>query len=177
MNWYLRKPMDMKVQLYVERVQLLNTYLKEFPPFNNYQLLPDNAVVEITYHGLSRTWKDFLLMQGPNKQEGNIATLFEISQQIKTVEEWSKTKKAATGKRDCSVSKKSDKPSNKKEKTEYYCEYHGPSKSHGIKDCTLCLSILQSARKLHNNKHGSDQTSTSSNAGSDSARRITFKKP
>ncbi len=35
MHCQLHKPMDMKVRLYIEHVQLLNTYLKEeFPPFN-----------------------------------------------------------------------------------------------------------------------------------------------
>ena len=177
MNRHLRKPIDMKVRLYVERVQLLNTYLKEFPPFNNNQSLPDDAVVEIAYHGLPRTWKDFLLMQGFDEQEGNISTLLEISQRIETMEEWSETKKAATGKRDRSVSEKSDKSSNKKQKSEYYCEYHGPNKTHSTKDCTTCKSILQSARKSRDDKHGSDKTSASSNAGSDYARRVTFKKP
>ena len=139
--------------------------------------MPDNAVVEIAYHGLPRTWKDFLLMQGFDEQQGNISTLLEISQRIETMEEWSETKKAATGKRDRSVSEKSDKSSNKKQKSEYYCEYHGPNKTHSTKDCTTCKSILQSARKSRDDKHGSDKTSASSNAGSDYARRVTFKKP
>ena len=144
MNWHLRKPMDMKVRLNVERVQLLNTYLKKFPPFNNNQLLPDDAVVEIAYHGLTRTWKDFLLIQGFDEHEGNISTLLKISQQIKTIEEWSKTKKAATGKRDRSVSEKSDKSSNKKQKSEYYCEYHGPNKTHSttMMSWLIWLTIL-----------------------------------
>ena len=116
-------------------------------------------------------------MQGFDEQQGNISTLLEISQRIETMEEWSETKKAATGKRDCSVSEKSDKSSNKKQKSEYYCEYHGPNKTHSTKDCTTCKSILQSARKSCDDKHGSDKTSASSNAGSDYARRVTFKKP
>ena len=41
MHRQLRKPVDMTVRLYIERVQLLNTYLKEFPPFNSNQALPD----------------------------------------------------------------------------------------------------------------------------------------
>ncbi len=75
MNLHLRKPMKMKVCLYVGRVQLLITYLRDFPPFNNNQLLPDDAMVEIVCHGLPRNWQDFLLMQGFDKQEGNITTL------------------------------------------------------------------------------------------------------
>jgi hypothetical protein len=114
----------MKVRLYIERVQLLNTYLKEFPPFNANQALPNDAVVEIAYHGLPRSWKDFLLMQGFDEQEGNVATLLEISQCIETMEEWSKTKKSVSGKRDCSVSEKLDKTSNKRQKADYFCEYH-----------------------------------------------------
>jgi hypothetical protein len=177
MNRQLRKPMDMKVRLYVERVQLLNTYLKEFPPFNANQALPDDAVVEIVYHGLPRTWKDFLLMQGFDEQEGNIATLLEISQRIETMEEWSETKKATTGKRDRSVSEKSDKAPNKKHKGQYFCEYHGSNQSHGTKDCTTCKKILQSARKSREDKHGSDKPFTSANAGTDGAKRVSFKKP
>jgi hypothetical protein len=175
MNRHLRKPMEMKVRLYVERVQLLNTYLKEFPPFNNNQSLPEDAVVEIAYHGLPRTWKDFLLMQGFDEQEGNIATLLEISQRIETMEEWSETKKAATGKRDRSGSEKTDKSPNKKQRTDFFCEYHGSNKSHSTKDCTTCKSILQSARKSRDEKHGTDKSSITSSFSSD--KRVAFKKP
>ncbi len=37
-------------------------------PFNNNQSLPEDVVVEIAYHGLPHTSKDFLLMQGFDKQ-------------------------------------------------------------------------------------------------------------
>ncbi len=128
MNWHLHKPMEIKVCFYEERMQLLNTYLKEFPPFNNNQSLLENAVVEmIAYHGLPHTWEDFLLMQDFDEQEGNIATLLDISQRIDTMEEWSETKKAATGKRDCFVSEKSDKTPNKKPKVDYFCDNNEPS--------------------------------------------------
>ena len=47
----LCKPPEMKVWLYMECVNTLNNYLKEFPPFNTgYHSLPDDAVVEIAYH-------------------------------------------------------------------------------------------------------------------------------
>jgi hypothetical protein len=177
MHRQLRKPVDMKVRLYIERLQMLNTYLMEFPPFNNNQTLPDDAVVEIAYHGLPRSWKDFLLMQGFDEQEGNISNLLEISQRIETMEEWSETKKSAGGKRDRSVSEKSDKSPNKRQKSDYFCEYHGPNKSHGTKDCTTCKNILQSARKSRDEKHGSDKSASKPKVGSDYAKRVAFKKP
>jgi hypothetical protein len=177
MHRQLRKPVDMKVRLYIERVQLLNTYLKEFPPFNNNQSLPDDAVVEIAYHGLPRTWKDFLLMQGFDEQDGTIANLLDISQRIETMEEWSETTKTHAGKRTRSVSEKTDKSPNKKQRSDFYCEYHGPNKSHGTKDCTKCKSILQSARNSRDEKHGSEKPAAKPKAGSDYAKRVAFKKP
>ena len=177
MHRQLRKPMDMKVRPYIERVQLLNTYLKEFPPFNSNQALPDDAVVEIAYHGLPRSWKDFLLMQGFDEQEGNIDNLLDISQRIETMEEWTESNKSSTGKRDRSVSEKSDKSPNKKQKTGFFCEYHGPNKSHGTKDCTAVKAILQSARKSRDEKHGTDKGASSSATTSEYQKRVSFKKP
>ncbi len=71
-------------------------------------------------------------MQGFDKQEGNIATLLDISQSINTIEEWTESNKFSTRKRDRSVSEKLDKSSNKKQKIGFYCEYHGPNKSTGV---------------------------------------------
>ncbi len=140
MHHQLCKPVDMKVRVYMECVQLLNTYLKEFPPFNKNQSLPNNALVEIAYHGLPRSWKDFVLMQGLDEQEGNMETLLKISQRIETMEEWSETKKSSTGKRPHSDLDKNEKTvSNEKQKTDYFCEYHGPNKSHDTQDCTTCI--------------------------------------
>ena len=141
----------MKVRLYMERVNTLNNYLKEFPPFNTDQSLADDAVVEIAYHGLPRSWKDFLLLQGFDEQEGDLSTLLEICQRIETMEKWSETIKIPTKKRP--GMDKMDIP-NKKVKSGHFCEYHGHNKSHDTKDCNICKSILQSAHKTREEKHG-----------------------
>ncbi len=79
----------------MEHMNTLNNSLKEFPPLNTDQLLPNDAVVEIAYHGQS--WKDFLHMQGfDDEQEGDLATLLKICQCIETVEEWSEMTKIPT---------------------------------------------------------------------------------
>ncbi len=43
-------------------------------------------MVEIAYHHLPRSYKDFLLLQGFYEQEGSIATLLDISQRIETMD-------------------------------------------------------------------------------------------
>ena len=45
------------------------------------------------------------------------------------------------------------------------------------KDCTTCKKILQSACKSREDKHGSDKTFASSSAGTDVAKRVSFKNP
>jgi hypothetical protein len=116
-------------------------------------------------------------MQGFDEQEGNIDTLLDISQHIETMEEWTESTKSSTGKRDRSVSEKSDKSPNKKQKTGFFCEYHGPNKSHSTKDCTAVKAILQSARKSRDEKHGTDKGAPSSATTSEYQKRVSFKKP
>ena len=115
-------------------------------------------------------------MQGFDEQEGNIDNLLDISQPIETMEEWTESISSSTGKRDCSVSKKSDKSPNKKQKTGFFCEYHGPDKSHGTKDCTAVKAILQSTRKSHDEKHGTDKGVSSSATTSEYQQRVSFTK-
>jgi hypothetical protein len=115
-------------------------------------------------------------MQGFDEQEGNIDTLLNISQCIETMEEWTKSTKSSTGKRDCSVSEKSYKSPNKKQKTGFFCEYH--VKSHGTKDCTAVKAILQSARKSRDKKHRTDKgVSSSATTSKYQTKRVSFKKP
>jgi hypothetical protein len=122
--------------------------------------------------------EDFLLIQGFDEQEGNIETLLEISQRIETMEEWSETKRSNTGKRPCSELDKNEKTvSNKKQKLDYFCEYHGQNKSHSTQDCMTCKSILQSARKSREEKHGTDKAVSNISTGVDYKKRVGFKKP
>ncbi len=97
-----------------------------------------------------------------DEQDGNIATLLDISQCIDIMEEWTKSNKSSTGKCDCSVSKKLDKSPNKKQKTGFFCEYHKPKNPHGTKDCTAVKAIPQSTRKSCDDKDGLDRTVASS---------------
>ncbi len=115
-------------------------------------------------------------MQGFDEQESNVATLLDISQCIETMEEWIKSNKSSTGKRDCSVSKKSDKSPYKKQKTGFICEYHGSNKFHSSKDCTAVKAILQSTRKSCDEKHGLDRTVASSATTNDYQKKVSFKK-
>ncbi len=117
-------------------------------------------------------------MQGFDvEQEGNIDTLLYISQRIETMEEWTESNKSSAGKRDRSVSEKSEKSPNKRQKTGFFCEYHGPKKSHGTKDCTAVKAILQSACKSRNKKHGSAKAASSPATTNDYQKRVSFKKP
>ena len=176
MHRHLRKPIDMKLRDYVERVQTLNNYLKEFPPFALNQAIPDDALVEICYHGLPRSWKDFLLLQGFDEQEGSLAQLTDMSERIETMESMSMdTKKAAGSTKRERTQDKAERP-NKRSKTSHFCEYHGPNYSHDTQDCTICKSILQSARKSREDKHATDKTS-GFDTGGEQKKRATFTKP
>ena len=160
MHRHLRKPVEMKLRDYMERVQTLNNYLKEFPPFAASQEIPDDALVEICYHGLPKSWKEFLLLQGFDKQEGSIATLLDMAERIETMEAMLRDmKKPAATKRERSSQEAADKP-NKKSKTSHFCEYHGPNFSHDTKECSTCKSILQSARKSRGDKNDDKPSSS-----------------
>ena len=89
-----------------------------------------------------------------NRRAILLATFLDISQHIETMEEWTERNKSSTGKYDCSVSEKLDKSSDKKQKTGFFCEYHGPNKSNDTKDCTAVKAILQVACKSCDKKHG-----------------------
>ncbi len=117
-------------------------------------------------------------MQGYDEQKGNTKRLLEISQRIETMEEWSETKKSNTGKRPHRELDKNERTvSNKKQKPDYFCEYHGPNKSHSTQDCTTCKSILQSAQKSCEEKHGTDKATSNIITGGDYKKCVSFKNP
>jgi hypothetical protein len=174
MHCHLRKPVEMKLRDYMERIQTLNNYLKEFPPFSAGQEIPDDALVDICYHGLPKSWKEFLLLQGFDEQEGSIATLLDMAERIETMEAMSRDmKKPAVAKRERSGQEGSEKP-NKKSKTSHFCEYHGSNFSHDTKDCSTCKSILQSARKSRDDKNADKPSSSGT---TDYKKKATFGKP
>ena len=106
-----RKPVEMKLCDYMERVQTLNNYLKEFPPFAVDQEIPDDALVEICYHGLPKSWKEFLLLQGFDKQEGSLATFLDMAKRIEMMEAMLREmKKPAVAKCERSDQDGADKP-------------------------------------------------------------------
>ncbi len=129
-------------------------------------------MVQIAYHGLPRTWKNILLMQGFNEQEANIATLLDIPSALKP---WKNGLKA-TSPVLWSVIALSLR--NKCQKTGYFCKYHHqPNKFHSTKVCTACKAILQSASKSCEEKHGSDNADASSDTTNDYKKFVSFNKP
>ena len=75
----------------MERVQLLNKYLKEFPPFNNNQSLPEDAVVEDRIPRSTKNLERLLAHARLSMSRRAILThLLDTSVNvIKTMEEWS----------------------------------------------------------------------------------------
>ena len=178
MHRHLKKPVEMTLRNYVERVEKLNEYLALFPPFNaNVQKIPDDAHVEICYHGLPKSWKDYLTLQGFDEQEGTLADLKNKAQCIESLEKSSLLlKKTPSGKRDRSQNNHTGKNRSPK-KSKFYCKLHGDNNTHDTNDCTTCDKVIAKLKSDKDNKRKSGESSSGMADARPAFKKVSWAKP
>lgn len=158
MRRFMRKPKDMKIRFYVERMLELNKYLVYFPVKVGEAAatpMPDDDIMDILKFGIPNTWQHRMIELGFDAQASTPSEFIELCQRIsygETSQEDSgsmtKTKQTA-GKEGAKLqpqtSRKSDKSSTKPEanpKGTKYCPLHRTN-GHDAKECKVLLAQVK----------------------------------
>ena len=83
MRHYMRKPRDMKMRVYCNRVAILNNYLVRFPTvFNATQKIQDDEIVDILEFGTPNKWQSEMVCLGFDSAVANGQELVEFCERL-----------------------------------------------------------------------------------------------
>ena len=131
----MRKPKDVKMREFVSRVQELNGYLANFPPFEENQLLPQDEIMDILEFAIPNAWKNQATLQGIDILSNTPQELVEFCERLELVEdiEESKNERKSSKKSSSSKHEKEDSRKRKSETSTKVCLLHGPG--HSTDEC------------------------------------------
>ena len=161
MRRVLRKPQGMKIRDYFGRYIELNEYLKEFPPFQVDQQLPNDEVLEHAEFAIPNSWQKQMVLHGFNTISRTMDKFIQFCKRLEISESiYNATHKKGlktntqTGTDGASPKGRSGKTnsqqSGKKRKAEYYCLYHGENSTHNTDQC----KVLKAQAERMANQHG-----------------------
>jgi hypothetical protein len=88
MRRYMRKPREMKMREYRNRVIELNGYLERFPnSFNAAQKLEEEEITDILEFGTPKTWQKELVKQGMDSTEMTTHEMVEFCERLEFIED------------------------------------------------------------------------------------------
>ena len=137
MRRFMRKPAEQSMRQFMARLNEINGKLKEFPPFENNQSLPQEEILDIGEFATPSRWQREMIIQDFNPVENDVAALVNFCERMERTEESDGTavKKTSTKEVDFKIPKKRKSyPSNNKglihaEKWCAYCEMDNHSTS------------------------------------------------
>ena len=132
----MRKPKEMTMREYANRVQELNTALQQFPPFGANQELPDDEVLEILEFGIPRRWKKEMITQNFDPQAHTINDFVQFCERMESTEEYETKQPNAesNNKKRKSTDRHDKKRSESTGPGEKYCMLHGRG-NHSTDEC------------------------------------------
>jgi hypothetical protein len=153
MRRHMRKPYDMPMRIYRNRVVELNNYLASFPgSFNAEQKLEEEEIIDILEFGIPKTWQDQMVLQGfdPTEDGRTSQDLVEFCERLEATEaknEKPKAKETSSeggGKQKGSTTKGYAKGNNNKKwkgkddsfDPDKYCTLHGVV-GHDLNNCEI----------------------------------------
>ena len=86
MRRYLRKPNTMKTREFNTRLQEMNAYLSEFPPFNDDQSLADDDLSEVLEFAVPPSWQRTMVLQGFNASERSATEIVNFCERLEFTE-------------------------------------------------------------------------------------------
>lgn len=143
----MRKPADMPVRVYVNRlIDINNNEIPHLPPFDRAQVLEDDELVDIITFGLPKSWINKMDEHDFDPFASDINGILSFCERMESAEEsdkYSSSKPAAQEKKTSKKHKPHSHHSGKK-----WCEYHEVD-THNTKDC-------QTLKKLKAKSSGSE---------------------
>ena len=151
MRRFLKKPLDMKVKGFVERVITMNELLTRFPdaiPAVPAAKIPDKEILDLLESAIPNSWQRHMVLQGFSPMDRTITELVDFCNRVELTKELLVVKKTSHEKtgRDHN---KSGKKRGEKLKCEggisspYNCMLHGPNKFHSTEDCYALKNLVK----------------------------------
>ena len=157
-----RKPADMLVRKYYQRVLRLNVeILPNLPPFEANQQLGMDEILDIVLFGTPKSWQKEMEHRGFDPLENTIGEVVDFMERIEATEDHEKNSKVVPNKSAKTGKKKSpstSSPSNNG-KGDYHCSHHGDNKTHNSDQCFVLHPELK--KKGNKNKSWSRKASES----------------
>ena len=82
----MRKPREMKVRDFVARVQEINNYLSQFPPFGADQTLPEDEVLDILESAVPIAWQREFVRSGFDPIDHDVREFVDRSERVELTE-------------------------------------------------------------------------------------------
>ena len=95
MRRFLRKPIDMKVKDFVERIFDINELLTFFPDLSSTVVaskIPDDKLLDLLESVMLYSWQRHMILQGFDPMEGTVPDLVDFCKRLEATEETPKTK-------------------------------------------------------------------------------------
>ena len=154
MRRYMRKPAKTSTREFSARLQELNAYLKEFPPFGgDDQMLAEDDLAEILEFGIPNSWQKAMVLQGFNTIERSVTDIVEFCERLEFTEQLSNDLNGKNSRTDSSSGKKNRKSGEKtskeasnkgKHQQDRYCPLHNTN-GHDISECKVFLNQAKNA--------------------------------
>ena len=160
MRRYLRKPREWTTREFHARLQELNAYLEEFPPFAGAtQRLSDDDLVEVLEFAVPASWQKDMIYQGFNASKKTATDVVEFCERLEFTETLSESVKGKNSQGDSKSTKKNNSQGNgktsegansktkdscKRKRDEKYCPLHDTN-GHDISECKV---LLNQAKKM-----------------------------
>ncbi len=167
MRRYMRKPKNISTREYIARVNEINGYLEDFPPFGANQKLPTDEVLDLLEFGVPSLWQKQFWLQGFDPIAHSIGEFTEFCERLEFTEDLydeshgrnkrSKTDTDPKGSRKPDSKLKPDN-ANKKQKSSMWCEYH-QTDTHNMSDCKVILAQARKMRAAWENRSDSSKKS------------------
>ena len=158
-----RKPSDMLVRKYYQRVLRLNVeILPNLPPFEANQQLGMDEILDIVLFGTPKSWQTEMERQGFDPLDHTIGEVVDFMERIEATENHDKNSKTVPNKTAKTGKKKSPNHSsqgNGNGKGDYHCSHHGDNKTHNSDQCFVLHPELK--KKGNKNKSWSRKASES----------------
>ena len=132
MRRYMRKPRDMKMRVYRNRVVELNNYLKRIPTvFNATQKIDEDEIVDILEFGTPNKWQSEMVHLGFDSAVANSQELVEFCEHLEFDEDLNQKPEAMP------------KPGLSRGKWGAHMRYQSPSEGGCLKDLKQMISHME----------------------------------
>jgi hypothetical protein len=151
----MRKPLDMSVREYANRLMTINNdEITKLPPaFDDTQKLSDDEIIDILTSGIPKSWIREMDKQNFDPTEGTITEVLNFCERMESAEEGSFEKvrndQKTNGKN--GKSKPKGKPKNG-DGSKHYCMLHGPNDTHDTENCLVMKKTADSLKSGYKNK-------------------------